>query len=183
MKKILIASSLMLALSAAAATASAADLSTTYVEAGYAKIDNDFSGYNVKGSVGFGDTGLYGLVDHTNYSVESVDLKQSILGVGYQHNVGQNVAVFGEGGYYRIDLAGFDSSGYSVAVGTRIAIGEHFEPFAKVVHNDISDIGNATNVVAGALIKPWEHVGFITEYTFGSSDEADQWKAGIRYTF
>src|SRR5690606_6600701 len=99
MKKILIASSLLLAMSGVAATASAADLSTSYVEAAYASMDNDYSGYNLKGSFGFGSTGIYGLVDHTSNSVESLDLEQTTIGLGYQFNVASNVAMFAEGGF------------------------------------------------------------------------------------
>lgn len=183
MKKILIASSLLLALSGFAASASAADLSTSYVEAAYSSMDSDYSGYNLKGSIGFGSTGVYGLVDHTSNSVESLDLEQTTIGLGYQFNVAGNVALFAEGGYYRIDVAGFDANGYTASFGTRIAAGEYVEPFAKVTYNDVSDIGNATNFTVGALIKPWEHVGFVGQYTLGGGDEVDQWKAGVRYTF
>lgn len=182
MKKILIASSLLLALTAASA-ASAAEFGTTYAEVGYAKIDNDYSGYNGKGSIGFGSTGVYAFGDHTNYKIEGVHLKQTTLGLGYQHNVGANVALFGEGGYYRIDLAGENVNGYAASVGGRIAAGQYVEPFVKVTRTHVSDLGNATDTTAGVLIKPWQHVGFIAQYTFGNSDNADQWKAGVRYTF
>lgn len=184
MNKFLISTSLVLALSVAAiSNAAATDLSTSYVEANYAKIDNDYSGYNAKASIGFGTTGLYGVGEYTNYKIEGVNLKQSTFGLGYQHNIGENVALFGEGGYYRIDIAGENVNGYAASIGGRFSIGDYVEPFVKVTRTHVSELGNQTDTSAGVLVQPWLNLGFVGQYTFGNDDNADQWKVGLRYTF
>lgn len=185
MKKSIFAAALLVSLSAVAATASAADFSTSYVQAQYADMGDGIDGVSVKGSAALGGTGLYLSGEYSKYEVDvaGVDLKETVALLGYQKNVTDNVALFGEAGFYGIDVADFDESGYQAAVGARFAAGQYFEPFIKVAYTDVDAIGGATEGTIGTLIKPWQHVGFVAQYSFGEDSNADLWKAGVRVSW
>ena len=184
MKKSIFATALIASLFACAATASAADLSTSYVQAQYADMGDGIDGASIKGSVALGGTGLYLSGEYSKYDViDSVELKETVALLGYQKNVTDKVALFGEGGFYSVDVEGFDADGYQAAVGARFVAGKYFEPYVKVAYTDVDEIGGATEGTIGTLIKPWSHVGIIAQYSFGEDSNADLWKAGVRFSW
>lgn len=185
MKKSFFSLALISSLFAVAATATAGDFSTSYVQAQYADMGDNIDGTSIKGSVAFGGTGLYLSGEYSKFDVEAagVDLKESVVLLGYQKNVSNAVALFGEAGYYQVDVGGFDADGYQAGVGARFAAGKYFEPYVKVAYTDVDEIGGATEGTIGTLIKPWANVGFNAQYSFGEDSNADLWKAGVRFSW
>ena len=107
MKKSIFASALLL--SAVAAPASAADFHTSYVQAQYADMGDGIDGISVKGRAALGGIGLYLSGEYSKYNVDvaGVDLKETVALLGYQKNVTDNVALFGEGdwNFPKLDVA------------------------------------------------------------------------------
>ena len=109
MKKSFFSLTLISSLFAVAATASAGDFSTSYVQAQYADMGDNIDGTSIKGSVAFGGTGLYLSGEYSKFDVEAagVDLKESVVLLGYQKNVSNAVALFSEAdwNFPKLDVA------------------------------------------------------------------------------
>jgi hypothetical protein len=111
---------LALALAAALPFSAQADdkLSNTWIEGDYVNVDGDADGFGVRGSFEFADSGFYGLggwrsveIDDTNIDVDNWE-----FGVGYAHDVSENLDLLSEVAYNQIDVDGFDEDGYRVSV-------------------------------------------------------------------
>lgn len=128
-------------LAGASATASAGDLSYTWLEAGYARSDRDAldngNGFGLRGSGAITDSfhffGGYERTDHDDF-----DLADWRAGIGYNLAVSDNVDLIARVSYEKADydLIG-DGDGYGVEVGVRAALSPAFEASAGVRHRDI----------------------------------------------
>lgn len=145
----------------AGATAVAEEVSYSFVQAGYQRVDFDVGGgsnvdgdgFGVGGSVAVGDT--WHIV--ANYSTADfdlgVDLDEFSIGAGYHFGIAQNADFFAELLYVQLDASasGFsaDDSGLGANVGLRSMISETLELFGHISHVDLDDAGNSTTVGAG----------------------------------
>lgn len=128
-------------LTGTASAASAADLSYTWLEAGYARSDRDAldsgNGFGVRGSGAITDSlhffGGYERTDHDDF-----DLADWRAGIGYNLAVSDRVDLVARVAYEKADydLIG-DGDGYGVEVGVRAALAPSFEAQAGVRHRDI----------------------------------------------
>ena len=176
---------LALALLAVLPFAAQADdkLSYTYVEGDYVNVDGDADGFGVRGSFEFGDTGFYGLGGWRSVEVDdsNVDVDNWELGVGYAHDVSQNLDLLSEVAYDKVEVEGFDEDGYRVSVGLRGSFSPKFEGLVKANYLDGDNVDGDFSATVGAQYKFTPMWGVVGEAEFADGGEA--YTVGLRASF
>ncbi|HZH43509.1 MAG TPA: outer membrane beta-barrel protein [Lysobacter sp.] len=187
---------LALALAAAPFAASAADLSYTYVEGGYTRLDTDedagdfeFDGGQIRGSVAIADAfylhGSYGRVSEDVLGTD-VDVDDAQIGVGYRLAMGERADFIAELAYVRqeVDIDGFGDEtidGGRASVGVRGAINDRLEGYAKVNYVDGGDFDGDFSGTLGALVKFNPTWGLVAEVE--GDNDARRYLVGVRASF
>jgi Ax21 family sulfation-dependent quorum factor len=176
---------LALALVAAMPFAAQADdkLSNTWIEGDYVNVDGDADGFGVRGSFEFADSGFYGLggwrsveIDDTNIDVDNWE-----LGVGYEHDLSENLDLLSEVAYNQVDVEGFDEDGYRVSVGLRGSFAPNFEGLVKANWYDSDETDGDFTGTLGAQYKFTQTWGVVGEAEFG--DGGESYTLGLRASF
>ena len=176
---------LALALVAAMPFAAQADdkLSNTWIEGDYVNVDGDADGFGVRGSFEFADSGFYGLggwrsveIDDTNIDVDNWE-----LGVGYEHDLSENLDLLSEVAYNQVDVEGFDEDGYRVSVGLRGSFTPDFEGLVKANWYDSDETDGDFTGTLGAQYKFTQTWGVVGEAEFG--DGGETYTLGLRASF
>jgi len=165
-----------------------ADVNYSFVELDYFMLDDeaDTDGIRLKGSLGFGDTGVFGFTEITN---QDNDVNIVTLGGGYAHTVADGTDVFGglTVDYIEHDVTGGeDETGFGVRLGVRSLVIPELELKGELIHveNDFLMDGDATAFDLGVQYLPIPEVGLIAEYRVqADSDDADSILLGARYNF
>lgn len=174
-----------LALVAAMPFAAQADdkLSNTWIEGDYVNVDGDADGFGVRGAFEFGDTGFYGLggwrsveIDDTNIDVDNWE-----IGVGYAHDVSENMDLISELAYNQVDVEGFDDDGYRASVGLRGSFTPNFEGIVKANYLDGDEFDGDFTGTLGAQYKFTQTWGVVGEAEFG--DGGETYTLGLRASF
>lgn len=151
---------LLTALALTPMAASAADVSYSYIEGGYLRVDPD----DIGSEDGFGGRGsgaitdnihVFGGFDRVQIDVgnRDFDLDQLRFGIGYNTPISNNVDFVGRVAYERIDADDIDDgNGFSVEAGVRGAFSQNFEGSAAIRYTDIED-GDDTQLVLGGQYK------------------------------
>lgn len=187
---------LALALAVAPFAASAGELSYSYVEGGYARVnvdaggfgDFDFDGVQLRGSAAVADNvylfGGYGSVTNDDYGVD-FDFTELQLGVGYRHELSIRADFIAEVGYLRQELEAqgdsIDAAGGRVSVGFRGALSDNFEGLVKASYTDGGDFDGDFSVTAGALVKFNPTWGLVGEIEAG--EDVTKYLLGVRASF
>ncbi|MBW8310749.1 MAG: hypothetical protein K0M64_01830 [Rhizobium sp.] len=182
MKRSLIA----LALAALLPLSAQADdkLSYTYVEGGYVNVDSDADGFGVRGSFEFGQSNFYGFGSYAQVEVDnsSVDIDNTEIGLGYAHDLSDNLDLISELAYVNADADGFgDVDGYRASVGVRGSFSDSFEGLLKANYTDGSDFDGDFSGTIGAQYKFTQTWGVTGEVTFG--DGGETYLVGLRASF
>jgi Ax21 family sulfation-dependent quorum factor len=154
-------------------TAPAAELSYTYLEAGYLRVDPDNggseNGFAIRGSgalnKNFHVFGAYEKVD-----VASVDINSWRLGLGYNYNIGGSTDLYARFAYEKIDAEFFDDNGWSAEVGVRGALGDHFEAYAGLRYTKFDE--DDTSGVIGGQYQFDETWGLAADLNFNGDGNA-----------
>lgn len=174
-----------LALAAALPFSAQADdkLSNTWIEGDYVNVDGDADGFGVRGSFEFADSGFYGLggwrsveIDDTNIDVDNWE-----LGVGYEHDISENLDLLSEVAYNQVDVEGFDEDGYRVSVGLRGSFTPDFEGLVKANWYDSDETDGDFTGTLGAQYKFTQTWGVVGEAEFG--DGGESYTLGLRASF
>ncbi len=171
-------------------SAQAGEVNYNFIEAGYAStnvIGGDFNGWNLDGSVAFGDN-FYGFAGHKTGDESSIDLNQTHLGFGW-HSSG-NAQWFAEASWVRneLDFGGGSSDeddGYSVAGGVRGFLGDNFEGNVKVNYTDVGDFGDGFGASVAGIYHFNDTWGAYASYDYSDrgSFDFDTWGLGVRASF
>ena len=189
----------IIALALAAAlplSAQAGEISYKYIEAGYASNHLDLGGgsgtldgYDVKGSVAFNDS-FYGNFSYTSGSKNSVDLDETVVGVGYRTAISDKADFNASLSWVHdnLDINNFGSAsddGYRVAVGVRGMLADKFEGNFNVNYTDAGDFGNGVGAGIGALVHINDTWGITAGYDYSNRDSIDlsTWNLGVRASF
>lgn len=181
---------LALALVAIAPFAAQADdkLSYTYVEGGYTNIqgDNglDGDGFGVRGAFEFGESGFYGLAGFNKVEADDfdIDVDSYEVGVGYGHDLSDNLDLISELAYVNSEVDGFsDVDGYRASVGLRGSFSDSFEGLIKANYIDGSDFDGDFSGTVGAQYKFTQTWGITGEAEFG--DGGETYLVGVRASF
>lgn len=165
-------------------TASAADVSYTYLEGGYNRTDLDVVAGNggfLKGSVEFAETGVYGFGSATTAKVLGVDTTQWDAGLGYAHALPQT-SLFGEVAYTEFDVSGLAAiDGVRVGLGARTPFADSWEVLTQANWRRLDGAQDWSGVlgVRHTFADAWS-VGATVE--FGEGDFY-QYGLGVRYSF
>jgi Ax21 family sulfation-dependent quorum factor len=169
----------------ATASAQAADLSYTHVEADYINLDHGTDGWGVRGSVNIGESGFYGLGSYSRVNSDNIsgdsNTNANELGVGYHHELGDKTDLIGELAYRNADNGSSNIDGARASVGVRSAFAEHMEGFVKANYYDASDYrGDVTGTIGGQykFTKTW---GATAEAELGNGNQA--YLLGVRASF
>lgn len=163
--------------------AQASDLSYSWIEADYVKGGRNTDGFGLRGSLQFGETGLYGLASYIDVETETVlgdlDGQAWELGLGYAHGLGDRADLIGE-------LAHFDGEGidaWRASVGVRGGFTPNLEGLLKVNYREFDCGGCADDVTgtAGLQYKFTPTFGFVGEIELGGRESA--WLLGARASF
>lgn len=184
MKRSLMALALLAALPVAA---QASGLDYSYLQAGYSSsrlAGVDFDGWNLKGSVAFGET-FYGVAGYETGSKSGVDLDQTQVGLGYRHGVSDTTDLFGEASYVRDHVTGFSDNGWSVAGGVRSMVAPNVELNGKVTYTDVNNFGKGWGAGVGAVYRFNKTWGAFASYDYSDRDGTDlkTWGIGVRASF
>lgn len=207
MKKML---ALALVLATAPFAASAAELSYTFVEGGYAKVesDNEFFGSPeldggfVRGSYDFGNgVNLIGGISRASEDFAlapgvdlELDLTQYELGVGYHMAMTDRVDFLAELAWVRLDVdaevegenEGENVIGGRGAIGVRGAFNDVVEGSLKANYYDGGDFEGGFTGVLGAHFRINPTWGVTAEIEYGElllSDEDTRYTVGVRARF
>jgi Ax21 family sulfation-dependent quorum factor len=176
---------LALALVAVMPFAAQADdkLSYSYVEADYVNVDGDADGFGVRGSFEFGQSGFYGLGGWRSVEIDdtNIDVDQWELGVGYAHDLSENLDLIAEAAYDQVDVEGYDEDGYRATVGLRGSFSPNFEGLAKVSFVDGDNVDGDFVGTLGAQYKFTPTWGIVGEAEFADGGEA--YTLGVRASF
>jgi hypothetical protein len=164
--------------------AQASDLSYSWVEADYLDAGRNTDGFGLRGSLQFGQTGLYGLASYIDVETDTVfgefDGQAWELGLGYAHGLAGNTDLIGE--LAHSDGEGFDSLRGSV--GVRSGFTPKLEGVLKANYRDYDcggcDDGDYTGT-AGLQYKFTPAFGLVGEVEFGGGE--DTWLLGARASF
>lgn len=193
MKRALIALALAAALPL---SAQANELSYKYIEAGYASNHLDLGGssgtldgYDVKGSFAFNDD-FYGNLSYTSGSKNSVDLDETVVGVGFRHALSDKADLNASLSWVHdnLDIGNFASvsdDGYRAAVGVRGMLADKFEGNFNVNYTDAGDFGNGIGAGIGAVVYINDTWGITAGYDYSNRDTIDlsTWNLGVRASF
>jgi hypothetical protein len=163
--------------------AQASDLSYTWIEADYLDTSGNTDGFAVRGSLQFGETGLYGLANYVDVKADTDfgELEGSAweLGLGYAHALAGNTDLIGE--LAHTDGEGVDS--WRGSVGVRSGFTPKLEGLLKVNYRDLDCSvcdGDYTGTV-GLQYKFTPRFGLLAEAEFGGGE--DLWLLGARASF
>ncbi len=176
---------LALALVALVPFAAQADdkLSYTYVEADYLNVDGDADGFGLRGSVEFGDSGMYGFGGYNKVEVDDfdIDVDNYELGLGYAHDLSANTDLLSEVAYLNSDADGFDVDGWRASVGLRGSFTPDFEGLAKLNYVDGDQFDGDFSATLGAQYKFTPMWGLTGEVEV--ADNAEAYLVGVRASF
>lgn len=181
---------LALALVAIVPFAAQADdkLSYTYVEGAYINLqgDNglDGDGFGVRGAFEFGESGFYGLAGYNQVEADdfNIDVDSYEVGVGYGHDLSDNLDLISELAYINSDVDGVgDVDGYRASVGLRGSFTDSFEGLIKANYIDGSDFDGDFSGTVGAQYKFTQTWGLTGEVEFG--DGGESYLVGLRASF
>lgn len=121
-------------------SAQAAERSYSYVELDYVNAEFDLGsslnanidGAAIRGSVKFGESNFYGFGSYADIE----DLKQTDLGVGYAHNLSDNLDLVTELAWRNTDAGSSDFDDTRVSVGLRGNLADNFEGSIKANYID-----------------------------------------------
>ena len=166
----MIRSTLIVALLAFSASATAQDLNYTFINATYGNVDFDDSILDVDGS-GFGLAGSVGFTDNFHAFAEyqtaamdfDVDLNILEAGIGYNHGLSDTVDIIGRLSYVDVEASApgvpSDSEdGYAAGVGIRAALTQMVELNGGVDYVDFSESGSETRINAGIQLNFTESI-------------------------
>ena len=174
-----------LALVAAMPFAAQADdkLSNTWIEGDYVNVDGDADGFGVRGAFEFGDTGFYGLGGWRSVEIDdsNIDVDNWELGVGYAHDVSENMDLISELAYNQVDVEGFDDDGYRASIGLRGSFTPNFEGIVKANYLDGDEFDGDFTGTLGAQYKFTQTWGVVGEAEFG--DGGETYTLGLRASF
>jgi Ax21 family sulfation-dependent quorum factor len=187
MKRSILALGLLAALPFAA---TASDLSYSYVEGGYSRVNGlgaKTDGYVVNGSIAIG-AGFHAFGGYEALDIDRarVDADSWNLGFGYAHSLNQSTDLVARLGYSKFDLAGplginLDGESYFSEVGVRSQLAPQFEGyiFAGYERPDGGG-GDSYGRIGGQynINKSW---GLIADVKFG--DGVEQYFFGPRLSF
>ncbi len=167
-------------------TALADDISYTYVEVDYIRIDPDSggseNGWDINGNLSLGDswylTGSYGSVD-----LGGPDFERFSAGLGWHTSISERTDFLVEGSYERAEIGIFDENGYSAAIGLRSNINEHLELGAKVGYIDFGDDADGFAASVNALFKINQTWGVNLAYETDEDIDVDILSVGVRARF
>ncbi|NQD37183.1 hypothetical protein HPT27_09105 [Permianibacter sp. IMCC34836] len=181
--------------------ARADDLSYSYIQAGYASSELDdltFDGASVQGSVAFGTSNFYAVVNHESGSDGDFDMTQTSAGVGYHFDLSANADVFTELAYIANEVeytgsSGYtsDDNGYRVTAGLRGMFSSSFEAILAVHYTDVNDFGSGYGGTLGAVIHFSPRWSLYGSYTSATRDDVfddgnmdlKTTAAGVRFSF
>jgi hypothetical protein len=163
--------------------AQASDLSYTWIEADYIDSGHSTDGFGLRGSMKFGESGLYGLASYLDVGTETVlgnfDGQAWELGLGYAHGLSGNTDLISELAY--VDAESLD--GYRASVGVRSGFTPRVEGLFKANYRDL-DCGGCDGDItgtAGLQYKFTPAFGLVGEVEFGDGEET--WLIGARASF
>jgi hypothetical protein len=121
-------------------SAQAAERSYSYVELDYVNVEIDLGsslnanidGAALRGSVEFADSGFYGFGSYADVE----DLTQTDLGLGYAHNLSDNLDLVAELAWRNTDIGSIDADDTRVSVGLRGNLADNFEGTIKANYVD-----------------------------------------------
>ncbi|VUD59623.1 hypothetical protein TDB9533_02724 [Thalassocella blandensis] len=165
------------------------------IEGGYIEIDDDFSGYTLRGKVGITDnfyvTGGYSNVSHDeleDFINGTAELSASRFGVGTNFGITDNTAVYGQLEYLdlslELDSSFFESDsnedGYIASVGIRSMLTNTTELYGELAHNKVEE----TQTIATAGIRQYftDNLGVFAEYSMNDYD-SDGYAVGVSFKF
>lgn len=164
-------------------------LSYSYVDLGYNEVDLDNGptgdGFGLRGSVGISEN-FFVFADYSSFDFDGgVDIDLYSVGLGGKLSVSDDIDLVGRVGYTEADASagGFsvDDSGYLVGGGVRMQVADGFEIEAGVNYSDFGNGGDETAVAVGGRYFFTRNFAIGAEYQV--SDDADQFFAGVRFTF
>jgi len=192
LKTSLLAAALLAALPFAASAAEG--VSYNYVEGGYVRTDadgGDADGWQLGGSAAIAPNfhlfGQYQQQSTDAFDVggvrfDGVDVNQTRLGVGYNHEINQKVDLLTRVAYERFDVDNADSvDGYSIEAGVNAALAPNFEGYALAGYEDGNDFDGDFYGRVGALVKFNPTWGLTGDVKFSDGDT--QLFVGPRITF
>lgn len=182
-----------LSLVAFAAPAMAGELSYSYIEGGYQRVELDDSsgfqvdgdGYGIGGSIEVGESfHLFGDYATSDFDF-GVDVDQYSLGVGYHTPLTKNLDGIFEIAYVRAeaDVIGFslDEDGYGASIGVRGMLGDRFELGGSVNYVDLGSGSDDTSVdgTARYYLTP----AFAAGVSAGFADDVTTYGAALQWYF
>jgi Ax21 family sulfation-dependent quorum factor len=176
----------LLALAFAAAlpmSAQAADLSYSFVELDYVNLDGDADGAGLRGSVGFGETGLYGFGRYTNTRTNDTDIKIDGLeiGLGYHHELTSNSEYLVEAAFQRVKTDVASENGYRVSGGVRGLLTDNIEGLAKLGYRDSKNTDGGFIAALGGQVRFTETWSLNAEIEF--DEDGQSYLVGVRASF
>lgn len=164
--------------------AQASDLSYSWIEADYLDAGRNTDGFGVRGSLQFGQTGLYGLANYIDVETDTVigtlDGQAWELGLGYAHGLAGNTDLIGE--LAHTDGDGIDS--WRGSVGVRSGFTPKLEGLFKVNYRDFDCGGCSDGDYTGTVGLQYKFTpvfGLVAEAEFGGGEDA--WLLGARASF
>lgn len=160
---------------AAPLAAQASELSYSYLEAGYLRIDPDNfgseSGFAIRGSGTLTDT-FHVFGGYENVDVSGFDFDSWRLGLGYNYNMGGSTDFVARLAYEKFDtdISGFDDNGWSAEVGMRGAITGTFEGFAGLRYTKFDS--STTSLILGGQFKFNQNWGIATDIDINEDGNA-----------
>ena len=182
MKNLLLASAILLSLSATAAHAG--DKSYTFVEGGYTNIDRDADGAFLRGNYEFGKSGVFATGGAARYNLDNtnIDVNAYELGLGYKYSLNDRFDVYAEAVAARMDVDFVGNlDGYRAAVGTRFDITPKFEGEVKFNHYNGHDFVSNNTATVGAQYKFGSSWGIVSSVEFDSG--VNTYNLGVRKSF
>jgi opacity protein-like surface antigen len=166
-------------------SAQAAERSYSYVELDYvnaefdlgSSLNVDVDGVGVRGSVEFADSGFYGFGSYSDVE----DLKQTDLGLGYAHNLSDNVDLVAELAWRNTDAGSFDADDTRVSVGFRGNLADNFEGSIKANYIDGDAYDSQFGATVGGQFKFNDTWGITGEAEF--VDDVTIYSVGVRASF
>jgi hypothetical protein len=175
------------------ASAHAGDLSYTYAEGGFGRVDMDSidtgDGYFVGGSVAFG-TNWLGFAEYNTSSFDqsgvSADVDEFQVGFGGHFPISKAVDFVGRLAYVdeKVDVSGFgsaDDNGYMLSAGVRGHVMDKLDLMGSVDYVDLSDSGSDTGLSLRGLYEFTDM--FSAGARVGFSDDVTTYGVFARFSF
>jgi hypothetical protein len=163
--------------------AQASDLSYSWIEADYIDGGRNTDGFGLRGSLQFGQTGLYGLASYIDVETDTVfgeiDGQAWELGLGYAHGLAGNTDLIGEVAH--VDGEGLDS--WRASAGVRSGFTPKLEGLLKANYREF-DCGGCDGDMSGTAGLQYRFTpafGLVGEVEFGDGEES--WLLGARASF